>query len=732
MKTIICTLIITISVIAYSRGQNDTTRSVSLDEIIISASKFEQSKKEISRQIELIDAKTIAVQNAQTSADLLQSSGNVFVQRSQMGGGSPVLRGFEANKVLLVVDGVRMNNAIYRAGHLQNVITLDQGMLDHLEVIFGPTSLIYGSDALGGVMHFYTRNPSFSNGDSLLFKANVFTRYSSANNEKTGHADFNVGHKKFASLTSFTFSDFDDLKQGHERNDDIGELGLRNFFAERSDGKDSIFVNPDPDVQVGTAYHQYDLLQKFSYGFSEKYISNLNLQYSGSSDIPRYDRLSELTDDTTLRFAEWYYGPQQRFMASWQNKIYPEGKIMDKAIITAAYQNIEESRHDRRFGNDNINHRTETVDVVSLNADASKTFGKNTLNYGIEAFYNKVKSEAERENVTTGEITAQSTRYPDGGSTMQNAAAYITHRYKFSEKFSVNEGVRFSNVMLEAEFKSKEFYPFPYDKAEQNNFDMSGNLGMVYTPCSYFKTYLNLSKGFRVPNVDDLAKVFDSQPGSVLVPNPDLAPEKTYNAEIGFTALHGNRIQLDASAFYTMFSDIIITDMFSFNGNDSILYDGEMSSVMASINRDEASITGLHAALTAFFGPFRIYSTLNYTYGRVKTDTTDIPLAHIPPLFGKTSVSFKKKSWQAEVYAHYNVEKPIKEYSLSGEDNEQYATPDGMPAWMTVNFKSSFHLTKYYELQAGVENILDRNYRVFASGISAPGRNLILALRLAL
>ncbi|MCB0457504.1 MAG: TonB-dependent receptor plug domain-containing protein, partial [Flavobacteriaceae bacterium] len=138
-----------------------------LDEVIVSANRFQESQRDVAQPVQVLNAKKLSFLNQQTSADVLQSSGNVFVQKSQMGGGSPVLRGFETNKVLMVVDGVRMNNAIYRGGHLQNVITLDNSMLDRLEVVFGPGSVVYGSDALGGVMHFYSKNPSLSYTDSL-------------------------------------------------------------------------------------------------------------------------------------------------------------------------------------------------------------------------------------------------------------------------------------------------------------------------------------------------------------------------------------------------------------------------------------------------------------------------------------------------------------------------------------------------------------------------------------
>ena len=148
-------------------------KSTSLNEVVISASKFQQSKKEVSQNIISINSKEVQISNPQTSADLLSNSGRVFVQKSQQGGSSPVIRGFEASRVLLVVDGIRLNNAIYRAGHLQNVITVDQNLLERIEVLYGPSSTLYGSDALGGVIHMRTKQPIFSTTEKTIFKTNI-------------------------------------------------------------------------------------------------------------------------------------------------------------------------------------------------------------------------------------------------------------------------------------------------------------------------------------------------------------------------------------------------------------------------------------------------------------------------------------------------------------------------------------------------------------------------------
>ncbi|MFM8243226.1 MAG: TonB-dependent receptor plug domain-containing protein, partial [Crocinitomicaceae bacterium] len=128
-----------------------------MEEVVLSASRFEEKKKDVAQKIQVIRSKDLQQMNQSSTADVLANSGNVFVQKSQLGGGSPIIRGFETNKVLLVIDGIRMNNAIYRGGHLQNVITLDNSIMDRVEVLYGPGSVVYGSDAIGGVMSFTTK-----------------------------------------------------------------------------------------------------------------------------------------------------------------------------------------------------------------------------------------------------------------------------------------------------------------------------------------------------------------------------------------------------------------------------------------------------------------------------------------------------------------------------------------------------------------------------------------------
>ncbi len=707
-----------------------TEKIYSLGDVVVSASKFEEKKEDVPRQMQVMKAKELQLLNQQSSADVLMESGNVLVQKSQLGGGSPIIRGFEANKVLLVVDGVRMNNAIYRVGHLQNVLTLDNTIMDKIEIVFGPGSVVYGSDALGGVMHFYTRNPFLATeGKKTDIGGNAFLRYSTADQGKTGHLDFNIGLKKIGFLTSITYSNFSDLRQGDQRNPFYGDWGKRLWYAERIEGRDSMIVNKDPNIQKFSGYRQFDILEKILFRQNTHVSHILNFQYSTSSDIPRYDRLTEMKGDNP-KYAEWYYGPQKRLFGSYSLNLKNDHGTYDDARFILAYQHIEESRHDRKFNDNSLNHRTEKLDIITLNADLAKKIKRNEIRYGFEGTFNNVNSTANKENIATGEKVPLDTRYPDGGSIMMTLAAYATHSLEISPKWILNDGLRLSYVGLHSEFVDTTFYPFPFSEVRQNNTALNGNLGLVYMPGYEWRFAILGSTGFRAPNVDDVSKVFESIPGSVVVPNPDLKPEYTWNGELSISKGFNERIRLEATGFYTYYINAIVKMPSTFNGEDSIYYDGQLSRVMSSQNAQEAYICGIYGGLQAdVTDNFSITSTINYTYARIKTDTTDYPLDHIPPIFGKTSFNLKLNRFNGELSVLYNGWKKVEDYNMYGEDNFSNATEYGMPAWYCINLRAAYQFNKYIQLQVALENLLDKNYRVFASNISSPGRNLVVTLR---
>lgn len=724
MKKIIY-LTVAIAATKIQAQNTDTLTNLStLQPVNVYSTRFAENKKNIAQTIFNID-KTL-VQAQSNTADALINSGALFVQKSQQGGGSPVIRGFEASRILLTIDGIRMNNAIYRAGHLQNIITIDNMSLDKMEVQFGPSSTVSGSDALGGSINMFTKNPLLSSNKTTQVSGNATVKYASAIEENRAHIDFNIGGKEWASLTSITYGKFGDVTQGNNRLEDYPDFGKKNFIVKRWGNTDSAFVNDNPNKQVNSGYKQIDVMQKFLYQPTANVQHILNLQFSNTNDIPRYDRLTELIGNNPV-FAEWNYGPQKRNLIAYHLKATKLNGYINEINVSVNYQDIEESRITRRFKSNNRDSRVEKVDVFGINIDA-KHFGKNhTTQFGVESYMNFVSSAARRDNIVTGAVSRISTRYSDGPTRQHTNAIYFQHSYNINKFLTLNDGIRLSHVKLDAIFADTTLLHFPFNRATQYNTAITGNIGLVFNK-NNFRVAAIFNTGFRSPNVDDLTKVFDTRTGYVVVPNASLKPEFTYNAEINISHKIKN-FNYGVSLFNTWFKNAIVVDKFTFNGADSINFQGVKSGVFAPQNKAKAVVYGYNVyANYSFTKSFIFEAMYNYTYGDFTNAGSTVPLDHIPPAYGKVSLNKVASKWYANANVLFNSWKRVEMYNPFGEDNLQYATKDGMPSWYTINLYLGYTFYKKLKLNVAVENLLDRNYRYFASGISAPGRNFIISL----
>ncbi len=719
-------------------AQSDTTTK-QLKDVVIYANKFPTLSKNIVQRVVSLTDKVLIQQQANT-ADILTASGQVFVQKSQAGGGSPVVRGFEASRVLLMVDGIRMNSAIFRAGHLQNIITVDNMILDRVEILYGPSSTMYGSDALGGVVNLFTKQPQLFISNVISKKApwkvnsNLVYRYGNGQNENRQHIDVNIANNKWAYLTSFTTSSFGDMRQGNKRLAAYPDFGKRFFYVARENNTDVLKDNSaSVNIQKFSGYNQTDLLQKLLYNPNENTEHVLNIQLSNSSDINRYDRLTETSNGLPV-FAEWYYGPQVRNMVSYKLSKEKLNGFFQDLTLNANYQQLEESRMTRRFKSNNKDYRFEKVDIFGFNVDLLHQGNSSELHVGVESYYNKVGSTAYRNNIATNLRSTIATRYSDGPTNMANYAIYAQHTQFLKRNWVLNSGLRLNNVQLNAHFKDTALMHFPFTDANQNNTAMTGNLGMAYNGADGFRFAFGASSGFRSPNVDDLTKVFDTRTGYVVVPNKDLKPEYTYNTELNVSKTTSS-YSIGASLFYTWFKNALVVDNFKWNNASVILYQGVMSDVYATQNKAEAVVYGLNVNGSANLTPNTILAaTYTYTKGNYadrKLDglNTALPLDHIPPAYGRVGLKQDVKKFSAELFTVFNGWKHIEDYNLNGEDNEIYATKDGMPAWQIWNINTSYQPTKKLNLSFQIENIADLNYRYFASGISALGRNYVVSCK---
>ena len=697
-----------------------------MDELVI-VGRREMLQSEVPYEINTISAKEIQKLQSQTAADALDQQG-VYVQKSQMGGGSPVIRGFEANRVLLVIDGVRMNNAIYRNGHIQNAITVDQAILDRMEVIFGPNSLMYGSDALGGVVHFQTKDPKLALGDKVQMEGQFYTRYASANSERSGHFDLSLAGRKFGSLTSFTMSKYGDLRAGNKRDDRFPEFGLRPTYQ----GDPNVFpgisiVNEDPNVQVGTGYDQFDLLQKFLYVPNQNNRLSANIQYSTSSDVPRYDNLSEIRDGE-LRWAEWNYGPQKRFLASVDYRYLKPSTITDEIILIAAYQRLDEDRISRRWQQSLRETQNEDVSVYSLTLDMSKRLGASqrmSLDYGADWQANRVESSARGIDIVSDAIDSGIlSRYASGNNHYANYGVFATIMGSdASTQWHYQGGVRYAITDYKISYNQEDPVNWPaefYNGVNGNNSAFTWSVGGSWNGLNGTRVRTMVSTAFRSPNIDDLSKIRVNS-SEITFPNLDLKPERSFNTEIGIRQSWLNqKIQLSSTVFYTRLSDAIVRkEGVGPQGQREWITSGDTLTIVANQNAQDAYIMGVNLSGTYKISPkLNFTGSINCTKGRELTSSETTPLGHIPPLYGFFNASWSPNAYEVSLRYRFNGHKPLSEYGGS-VDNPDLATSEGALAWQTFNLYTARNLGDQFKISLAVENIFDTHYRNFGSGVSA-------------
>jgi hemoglobin/transferrin/lactoferrin receptor protein len=228
----------------------------------------------------------------------------------------------------------------------------------------------------------------------------------------------------------------------------------------------------------------------------------------------------------------------------------------------------------------------------------------------------------------------------------------------------------------------------------------------VYRPSGNWVLSANGATAFRAPNVDDVGKVFDSEPGAVTVPNPNLAPEYAWSGDVGIAKVFGRKLKIDLTAYYTSLQNAMVRRNFQLNGQDSIDYDGTLSQVQAIQNAAIATVYGIQAGLEVKILPGLSFSTdLNFQKGR-----------------------------EEQLSAMYSGQKSFEELPQEERAKTEIYAVDAngnpySPGWYTLNFHTQYRMSDHFSLSGGIENITDQRYRTFSSGIAGPGRNFILSLR---
>lgn len=713
--------------------QISNNNNQSLPVFVTSASNSTQlptGMKELNRQV--VKSNEILNSNVSTGAELLTLVDGVTIQKTSFAGGSPIIRGFEANRILLMVDGVRMNNAIYRGGHLQNSITVDPFILENCDVIFGPSAVSYGSDAIGGVIHYKTKDPTLLNtNDSSSFSGLYFTRLNSATNELSNHINFNLSGKNVASLTSITYKKFGDVSMGENRVHGFQKWGLHNFYTEYNNFQDTMIANSNPSIQRGVGFNQIDLTNKILFKLNATSKLIINSQYSSSSNLHRLDQLNNLTLNNLPEYAQWNYGPQKRLLNSITFYSSFSSILFDNIRAVLSHQHIEESRITRRFNSFSQKNSLEKVNILGSNIQFSKSIGSNSkLDYGTEIYYNTVNSRAYELNLLDSATSYIDSRYPSGGSNTFFPAIYGSYNLK-KNRLSLIGGIRYTWNKALGIFNDN-ILDFLSDGFEIKRHSLSGSLGTYFYPNETTKLFLDLSTGFRAPNIDDLGKVFIKDQ-FLTVPNTQLDPEYAYNFSFGIgKKIDFKNIQFSfsSSSFVTILDNVITKQSLEINGSNLIYYDSNYYEILANQNSESGIVYGLSGSLfITFFKNLKVHSSLCYTRGILKN--TQIPMSHIPPLFGKLNLNYTFKKLEFQILNNFNAEKINKLFGQGNTDNPLEASPMGYPSWWVINTQVGYQCRESLNLSLGLYNLLDIHYKTFASGISAPGRSLMASAKLS-
>ena len=683
-----------------------TKMNLLLNEISIHTTlNIEDNKTQIIR----LNQKEITSSLSKNPAELLEKSTAISVQKSQNGGGSPNIRGFEANRILLVLDGVKLNNTIYRSGHLQNILSIDPFILENISILHGPSTVFYGSGALGGSIVLNTINP-----ENYSENINSFSsQYESSSNSYLTHLHSVYKKKNTSFLSSATYKKYGTLKMGSNR-----------FHGYENWGKDEFTTNGN--TQLYSDYSQIDLTQKIHHAINNSSSFSINSQFSTTSDIHRYDKLNDVSNGN-MKYESWYYGPQKRVFNSLSYSNNLNKILADEIVLNFNIQNIEESRHKQKFEDNFSTSRIEKLNIF----DSKISFHKNVkdwqIDYGFSNRYEILSSDAYNKD-DFGNRTFATSRYPDGGTEVLNFSTFILSEYKVNDKLRWFNAVRGDYEKTEARF-SEISSVFPMGThlallAKNWNIAASSNLFYSVLDNNFFS--FSIYNSFRNPNIDDIGKVFSKVDGVVVIPNSDLQSEKIISSELMFQHL-GENNKIDIVLFNSSLTDAIAKRDISINGVDSILYDGEWMKTIANTNITSANMVGVNLIYNQKINEKMNVESIGSFVNAVSSDS--LPLAHIPPLSLRLQFNYSvNKNSSLSFYSIYNAWKKAEDFDLNGVDNFEEATIDGTPSWYTLNLIYSRKMNNF-QLSISCENILDSHYKTFASAISSSGRNFIVNLQ---
>lgn len=678
-----------------------TAKAIELDEVQVTANRGLMSSQDAPQMVSVMNAQDIRAANLQQAPEILREAAGVFVQKTNQGGGSPIIRGLKANKLLLLVDGIRLNNSTYRGGNHQYLNTVDAQALERVEVVHGPVSALYGSDALGGAVNVITRSPQFHDQRRLALRGSLAGMISTADHTQTGHLDLSASHARWGAVFDASFKSFGDVTRGVNG----GGLLMQRLANDARVNRRLL------ETQTPQGYESFDLSGKLGIKLSETLQLTAAHQSNRQEAVPRYDVYEAQTDSI------WQYAPQQRDLSYISLQNSGQSFWFDVATFTLSRHRQFERRKRQGYGGANENR--DQYETVTLGAQAQFNkiiAARHVLVYGSEFYHDNVATLSTQRNTISGAISPRNPIYPDGAA-FANFGMYAQAEFAIAPRWTVIAGARFSAFRLRAPFAPE----LKLGTVTQKPSALTGSLGTKIDLAEGLGLVANVAQGFRAPNLDDLSRLGRARGDLIFeIPNPDLKPETSLSFDAGIK-LNFERVQANAIGYYNALANILARRSAAVAGLPFVIDEGDTVAVFQKTNAGRAYTTGFEIeteiALTARLA---LRGNLSYTYGQNKTDNE--PLSAIPPLHGLAGLRFEQQQFRAEIYARFAAA----QNRLAAEDRDDLRIPEGgTPGWFTLNLRAGLPVSKHLHVNAGLANVLDRNYREHVSGFNAPGRNFI-------
>ncbi|MCB0631735.1 MAG: TonB-dependent receptor [Saprospiraceae bacterium] len=662
-----------------AQAQSDVLLQDTSATVVITAQRQAIESFQLAEAVSVLSQTELQRQVSRSTAEALIGTAGVWMQKTNHGGGSPFLRGLTGNQTLLLLDGIRLNNATYRYGPNQYFNTINVLNIDRIEVVRGSGAVLYGSDALGGTINVLTRSPKFSD-DRGELQAEVVGRMISSDMEQTLGANVEWSAPRVAVFADYYYRDFGDLVAG-------GDLG----------------------IEAPSSYTEQAASAKIKWKWGGSSI--ITLAYDGvfQANVGRYDQVAQ------RGYSQYEFDPQNRQLAYLRGQTVTDNPLFQRLEWTASWQFSEEGRTKLKENSTTGDREVDEVTTLGLNVQVHSNFSRTfRLLTGVESYWDRIHSYAYQWEESPDQIL-QSGRglYPDN-SRAGNVALYTTATADLN-KLRLNAGLRYNFFNLrpnDEQFKDAVLTPRA----------LVGNLSANVALGTHHALTGSISTAFRAPNINDLSS-FGSFDFGIEVPTSDLDPERSLNLEIGHKYQSEN-IQSNFSIYRMQLYDLITRIRGSYQGQTT--WQGE--DVYLKANTAEAYIRGLEwDGRWSFHQKWAAGGSIIYTYGQ--DESADSPMRRIPPLNGNLFLSFQPAAGWIFTWTNWWASKQDR---LSGGDISDHRIAEGgTPGWWVSNINIGFQKGRL-QMNGGLQNIFDEAYRIHGSGVDGVGRSLWLSLRFRL